>query len=136
MSLLTEITHLQEIMDHLCMQCNDPHTLPPASEQVIMDVKGFDSSSVWNFSQVCLHICYSSYIYKTSVIYYSLLSLHYFKLKRNLFIYMYIYIFKNNLFSEPSKDVENLTSHQRYPELILFLLSAFTPELSEFNRIA
>lgn len=51
------------------MQCNDPHTLPPASEQVIMDVKGFDSSSVWNFSQVCLHICYS-YIYKTSVIYY------------------------------------------------------------------
>lgn len=52
------------------MQCNDPHTLPPASEQVIMDVKGFDSSSVWNFSQVCLHICYSSYIYKTSVIYY------------------------------------------------------------------
>lgn len=70
MSLLTEITHLQEIMEHLCMQCNDPHTLPPASEQVIMDVKGFDSSSVWNFSQVCLHICYSSYIYKTSVIYY------------------------------------------------------------------
>lgn len=52
------------------MQCNDPHTLPPASEQVIMDVKGFDSSSVWNFSQVCLHISYSSYIYKTSVIYY------------------------------------------------------------------
>lgn len=50
-SLLTEITHLQEIMEHLCMQCNDPHTLPPASEQVIMDVKGFDSSSVWNFSQ-------------------------------------------------------------------------------------
>ncbi|XP_048743915.1 protein MTSS 2-like isoform X22 [Ostrea edulis] len=50
-SLLTEITHLQEIMDHLCMQCNDPHTLPPASEQVIMDLKGFDSSSVWNFSQ-------------------------------------------------------------------------------------
>lgn len=50
-SLLTEITHLQEIMEHLCMQCNDPNTLPPASEQVIMDVKGFDSSSVWNFSQ-------------------------------------------------------------------------------------
>lgn len=54
MSLLTEITHLQEIMEHLCMQCNDPHTLPTASEQVIMDLKGFDSSSVWNFSQVCL----------------------------------------------------------------------------------
>ncbi|XP_078337593.1 uncharacterized protein LOC111134024 isoform X7 [Crassostrea virginica] len=50
-SLLTEITHLQEIMEHLCMQCNDPHTLPTASEQVIMDLKGFDSSSVWNFSQ-------------------------------------------------------------------------------------
>ncbi|XP_062619119.1 protein MTSS 1-like isoform X3 [Saccostrea cucullata] len=49
--LLTEVTHLQEIMDHLCMQCNDPHTLPPASEQVIMDLKGFDTNSVWNFSQ-------------------------------------------------------------------------------------
>ncbi|KAK3086144.1 hypothetical protein FSP39_014225 [Pinctada imbricata] len=50
-SLITEITHLQEIMQNLCMQCSDPSVLPPASEQVIMDVKGFDSSSVWNFSQ-------------------------------------------------------------------------------------
>ncbi|XP_067651224.1 protein MTSS 1-like isoform X4 [Haliotis asinina] len=47
-SLLTEVTHLQEIIDSLCAQSSDPNTLPPSSEQVIMDLKGVDHS-VWNF---------------------------------------------------------------------------------------
>ncbi|XP_036362799.1 protein MTSS 1 isoform X29 [Octopus sinensis] len=47
-SLLTEITHLKEVMDNLSKQSSDPHTLPAASEQVILDVKGADSN-VWAF---------------------------------------------------------------------------------------
>ena len=48
--MLTEITHLQEIMDSLCMQAGDPNSLPPASEQAIIDLKG--SEQKWNF-KVC-----------------------------------------------------------------------------------
>ncbi|CAH1779343.1 unnamed protein product [Owenia fusiformis] len=47
-AMLTEVTHLQEIIEHLCMQSNDPHILPTSSEQVIRDIKGTDSSS-WHF---------------------------------------------------------------------------------------
>lgn len=47
-SLLTEITHLKEVMDNLAKQSSDPHILPPASEQVILDLKGADSN-VWTF---------------------------------------------------------------------------------------
>ncbi|KAL5021786.1 hypothetical protein ScPMuIL_000941 [Solemya velum] len=47
-SLLTEVTHLQEVMDCLCLQAADPHLLPSSSEQVIMDLKGLDNT-VWNF---------------------------------------------------------------------------------------
>ncbi|XP_052231064.1 protein MTSS 1-like isoform X7 [Dreissena polymorpha] len=43
--LLTEVTHLQEIMDSLCMQADSPTTLPPSSEQVIMDLKGVDATA-------------------------------------------------------------------------------------------
>ncbi|XP_033754842.1 protein MTSS 1-like isoform X3 [Pecten maximus] len=48
--LLTEITHLQEIMDSLCYGASEPDKLPTASEQCIIDVKGQDSST-WNFQQ-------------------------------------------------------------------------------------
>ena len=44
--MLTEVTHLQEIMDSLCMQASDPACLPALSEQVILDIKGGDS---WSF---------------------------------------------------------------------------------------
>ncbi|XP_060071624.1 protein MTSS 2-like isoform X2 [Ylistrum balloti] len=48
--LLTEITHLQEIMDSLCLGASEPEKLPTSSEQCIIDIKGQDSSS-WNFQQ-------------------------------------------------------------------------------------
>ncbi|XP_069113554.1 protein MTSS 2-like isoform X2 [Argopecten irradians] len=48
--LLTEITHLQEIMDSLCYGASEPDKLPTASEQCINDIKGQDSST-WNFQQ-------------------------------------------------------------------------------------
>ena len=38
-SMLTEVTHLQEILQHLCLQASDPSSLPTASEQVIRDLK-------------------------------------------------------------------------------------------------
>ncbi|XP_030645101.1 protein MTSS 1-like [Chanos chanos] len=43
-SMLGELTHLQTISADLRILTMDPHTLPPASEQVIMDLKGSDYS--------------------------------------------------------------------------------------------
>ncbi|XP_021359519.1 metastasis suppressor protein 1-like isoform X2 [Mizuhopecten yessoensis] len=48
--LLTEITHLQEIMDGLCYGASEPDKLPTASEQCIIDMKGQDTTT-WNFQQ-------------------------------------------------------------------------------------
>uniref|UniRef100_A0AAY5F6J4 IMD domain-containing protein n=1 Tax=Electrophorus electricus TaxID=8005 RepID=A0AAY5F6J4_ELEEL len=47
MSMLSEIIHLQTIADDLKTLTMDPHKLPPASEQVIHDVKGSDYS--WSY---------------------------------------------------------------------------------------
>nr|XP_043889544.1 protein MTSS 1-like isoform X6 [Solea senegalensis] len=41
-SMLGEVTHLQAISDDLKSLTSDPHKLPPASEQVILDLKGSD----------------------------------------------------------------------------------------------
>ena len=57
--MLTEVTHLQEIVDNLCMQACDPFNLPPASEQVILDLKGSDPNT-WSFTvseQVSKVVC-------------------------------------------------------------------------------
>ncbi|XP_014898255.1 metastasis suppressor protein 1-like isoform X10 [Poecilia latipinna] len=41
-SMLAEVTHLQTISEDLKTLTSDPHKLPPASEQVISDLKGSD----------------------------------------------------------------------------------------------
>nr|XP_033941145.1 MTSS I-BAR domain containing 2a isoform X3 [Pseudochaenichthys georgianus] len=46
-AMLGEITHLQPIVDDLTLLTEDPHKLPPASEQVIRDLKGSDYS--WSY---------------------------------------------------------------------------------------
>ncbi|KAK2847942.1 hypothetical protein Q7C36_009624 [Tachysurus vachellii] len=46
-SMLGEVTHLQAIMDDLSVLITDPHKLPEASEQVILDLKGSDYS--WSY---------------------------------------------------------------------------------------
>ncbi|XP_057689894.1 protein MTSS 1-like isoform X8 [Corythoichthys intestinalis] len=46
-SMLGEITHLQAISDDLKSLTSDPHKLPPASEQVILDLKGSDCN--WSY---------------------------------------------------------------------------------------
>ncbi|KAM6976652.1 protein MTSS 2 isoform 3-T3 [Aplochiton taeniatus] len=46
-AMLGEITHLQAIVDDLTVLTTDPHKLPPASEQVIIDLKGSDYS--WSY---------------------------------------------------------------------------------------
>nr|XP_023678502.1 MTSS1-like protein isoform X5 [Paramormyrops kingsleyae] len=46
-AMLGEITHLQGIIDDLVVLTTDPHKLPPASEQVINDLKGSDYS--WSY---------------------------------------------------------------------------------------
>ncbi|XP_050525136.1 protein MTSS 2 isoform X2 [Daktulosphaira vitifoliae] len=43
-SMLTELSHLQEVMDKLDSHASDPYSLPPASEQVLVDYKGSDLS--------------------------------------------------------------------------------------------
>uniref|UniRef100_A0A2C9KDZ3 IMD domain-containing protein n=1 Tax=Biomphalaria glabrata TaxID=6526 RepID=A0A2C9KDZ3_BIOGL len=50
LKLLTEISHISEIMESLCMQASEPSILPPSSEQVILDLKGVDTAS-WNLNQ-------------------------------------------------------------------------------------
>ncbi|XP_013997140.1 protein MTSS 1 isoform X3 [Salmo salar] len=47
MSMLGEITHLQTLTDDLKALTMDPHKLPPTSEQVILDLKGSESS--WSY---------------------------------------------------------------------------------------
>uniref|UniRef100_G1Q5E9 IMD domain-containing protein n=1 Tax=Myotis lucifugus TaxID=59463 RepID=G1Q5E9_MYOLU len=46
LTMLGEITHLQGIIDDLVVLTAEPHKLPPASEQVIKDLKGSDYSWV------------------------------------------------------------------------------------------
>ncbi|XP_061675256.1 protein MTSS 1-like isoform X2 [Syngnathoides biaculeatus] len=46
-SMLAEVTHLQAISDDLKSLTSDPQKLPPASEQVILDLKGSDYS--WSY---------------------------------------------------------------------------------------
>ncbi|MFT7816819.1 MTSS1-like protein isoform X5 [Arapaima gigas] len=46
-AMLAEITHLQAIIDDLTVLTSDPHRLPPASEQVIQDVRGSDYN--WSY---------------------------------------------------------------------------------------
>ncbi|KAM9377890.1 MTSS I-BAR domain containing 2a isoform 2-T2 [Pholidichthys leucotaenia] len=46
-AMLGEITHLQAIVDDLTVLTEDPHKLPPASEQVIRDLKGSDYN--WSY---------------------------------------------------------------------------------------
>lgn len=46
-AMLSEMGHLQEVVDVLDKHTADPLVLPPASEQVIADLKGSESS--WTF---------------------------------------------------------------------------------------
>ncbi|XP_061919380.1 protein MTSS 1-like isoform X8 [Entelurus aequoreus] len=46
-SMLGEVTHLQSISEDLKSLTSDPHKLPPASEQVILDLKGSDYA--WSY---------------------------------------------------------------------------------------
>lgn len=39
LAMLHEVSHLQEVMDHLCKLTADPYILPPSSEAVIADLK-------------------------------------------------------------------------------------------------
>ena len=45
--MLSELTHIQEMSEQLDKISADPHILPPASEQVIQDLKGSDC--FWSF---------------------------------------------------------------------------------------
>ncbi|XP_033115353.1 protein MTSS 2-like isoform X4 [Anneissia japonica] len=46
-SMLSETTHLSTILDDIMIQVKDPYTLPKASEQVILDIKGQENK--WSF---------------------------------------------------------------------------------------
>ncbi|GFG33978.1 hypothetical protein Cfor_04854, partial [Coptotermes formosanus] len=46
-AMLSELSHLQEVVDQVQKLTTDPYTLPPASEQVIADLKGSESN--WSF---------------------------------------------------------------------------------------
>ncbi|RVE72509.1 hypothetical protein OJAV_G00038810 [Oryzias javanicus] len=46
-NMLGEVTHLQTILEDLSLMTAEPHKLPPASEQVILDLKGSDFHYVY-----------------------------------------------------------------------------------------
>ena len=48
-AMLMELTHLQEVADQLQKHASSPQHLPPASEQVIMDIKGRDAAQ-WSLA--------------------------------------------------------------------------------------
>ena len=55
-NMLTEVTHLQEILQQLCLGAGDPYALPASSEQVIRDLKGTDGHT-WSFQvRLPLHV--------------------------------------------------------------------------------
>ena len=61
--MLGEIVHLQSVLDELREQTKDPLDLPPASEQVILDVKGQENQFTYVSKQettctknLCTHI--------------------------------------------------------------------------------
>jgi len=47
--MMSEMSHIQEIIDALCLLAGDPHTLPPSSEQVINDLKGNDIQHTYSY---------------------------------------------------------------------------------------
>ncbi|XP_033115359.1 protein MTSS 2-like isoform X10 [Anneissia japonica] len=49
-SMLSETTHLSTILDDIMIQVKDPYTLPKASEQVILDIKGQENK--WSFPTI------------------------------------------------------------------------------------
>lgn len=48
-SLATEMSHIEDLVQNLAKQTTDPHCLPVASEQVIKDIKGIDYSTIVAF---------------------------------------------------------------------------------------
>ena len=50
-NMLTEVTHLQDILHALCLHAAEPGQLPAAGEQLLKDIRGADSQT-WTY-QVC-----------------------------------------------------------------------------------
>jgi hypothetical protein len=48
-SLASELSHIEELVQCLNKHTVDPHCLPLSSEQVIKDIKGIDYSSIVAF---------------------------------------------------------------------------------------
>lgn len=58
--MLGEITHLQAIVDDLTVLTEDPHKLPPASEQVISNIHTKEQDFPYAINQSCKHTCLTS----------------------------------------------------------------------------
>ncbi|CAF2498378.1 unnamed protein product [Rotaria sp. Silwood2] len=48
-SLASEMSHIEDLVQYLAKHTTDPHCLPTASEQVIKDIKGIDYSTIVAF---------------------------------------------------------------------------------------
>ncbi len=51
-SLASELSHIEELVQCLNKHTVDPHCLPLSSEQVIKDIKGIDYSSIVAFKVI------------------------------------------------------------------------------------
>jgi hypothetical protein len=56
-SLASEMSHIEDLVQYLAKHTADPHCLPIASEQVIKDIKGIDYSTIVAFKvRFCLSL--------------------------------------------------------------------------------
>lgn len=51
-SLASDMSHIEDLVQCLAKHTADPHCLPTASEQVIKDVKGIDYSTIVAFKVI------------------------------------------------------------------------------------
>ena len=46
--MISEVTHLQEIVEQLCLLAGDPKQLPESGEQILTDLKAAEGTA-WQF---------------------------------------------------------------------------------------
>jgi len=54
MSILHELSRFQEVIDIISEQTKDPTSLPPAGEQVLLDLKSASSTSIYQVRCHCI----------------------------------------------------------------------------------
>ena len=60
--MISEVTHLQEIVEQLCLLAGDPKQLPESGEQILTDLKAAEGTA-WQFQVDTRYIYNNIYIH-------------------------------------------------------------------------